>query len=48
VVPRLDARLVPFAIQDSVLTALGRAVWVPLENAVFALLKLGLRVVLPP
>jgi O-antigen/teichoic acid export membrane protein len=35
-----------FAIQDSVLTALGRAVWVPLENAVFALLKLGLLVVL--
>jgi O-antigen/teichoic acid export membrane protein len=35
-----------FAIQDSVLTALGRAVWVPLENGVFALLKLGLLVVL--
>jgi O-antigen/teichoic acid export membrane protein len=35
-----------FAIQDSVLTALGRAVWVPLENAVFAVLKLGLLVVL--
>jgi O-antigen/teichoic acid export membrane protein len=31
-----------FAIQDSVLTALGRAVWVPVENAVFSLLKLGL------
>lgn len=31
-----------FAIQDSVLTALGKAVWVPLENAVFSLLKLGL------
>jgi O-antigen/teichoic acid export membrane protein len=31
-----------FAIQDSVLTALGRAVWVPIENAVFSLLKLGL------
>jgi O-antigen/teichoic acid export membrane protein len=35
-----------FAIQDSVLTALGRAVWVPLENAVFALLKLALLLVL--
>jgi O-antigen/teichoic acid export membrane protein len=31
-----------FAIQDSVLTALGKAVWVPVENAVFSLLKLGL------
>jgi len=31
-----------FAIQDSVLTALGRAVWVPIENAVFSLLKLAL------
>lgn len=31
-----------FVIQDSVLTALGRAVWVPIENAVFSLLKLGL------
>jgi O-antigen/teichoic acid export membrane protein len=31
-----------FAIQDSVLTALGRAVWVPVENAVFSFLKLGL------
>jgi O-antigen/teichoic acid export membrane protein len=31
-----------FAIQDAVLTALGRAVWVPVENAGFSLLKLGL------
>jgi O-antigen/teichoic acid export membrane protein len=31
-----------FAIQDSVLTALGKAVWVPAENAVFSLLKLAL------
>jgi O-antigen/teichoic acid export membrane protein len=31
-----------FNIQDSVLTALGRAVWVPVENAVFSLLKIGL------
>jgi O-antigen/teichoic acid export membrane protein len=31
-----------FVIQDSVLTALGRAVWVPVENAVFSILKLGL------
>ena len=31
-----------FAIQDSVLTALGRAVWVPVENAVFSFVKLGL------
>jgi O-antigen/teichoic acid export membrane protein len=31
-----------FAIQDSVLTALGRAVWVPVENAVFSFIKLGL------
>jgi O-antigen/teichoic acid export membrane protein len=31
-----------FVIQDSVLTALGRAVWVPVENAVFSLLKLAL------
>lgn len=35
-----------FVIQDSVLTALGRAVWVPVENAVFAVLKLGLLAVL--
>jgi GT2 family glycosyltransferase/O-antigen/teichoic acid export membrane protein len=35
-----------FAIQDSVLTALGRAVWVPVENAAFSLLKLALLVVL--
>jgi O-antigen/teichoic acid export membrane protein len=35
-----------FVIQDSVLTALGRAVWVPIENAVFSLLKLGLLAVL--
>ena len=34
-----------FSIQDSVLTALGKAVWVPVENAVFALLKLGLLIV---
>jgi O-antigen/teichoic acid export membrane protein len=31
-----------FAIQDSVLTALGRAVWVPVENGVFSFAKLGL------
>ena len=31
-----------FVIQDSVLTALGKAVWVPIENAVFSLLKLAL------
>jgi O-antigen/teichoic acid export membrane protein len=31
-----------FMIQDSVLTALGRAIWVPIENAVFSLVKLGL------
>jgi O-antigen/teichoic acid export membrane protein len=31
-----------FTIQDSVLTALGKAVLVPVENAVFSLLKLGL------
>jgi O-antigen/teichoic acid export membrane protein len=31
-----------FVIQDSVLTALGRAIWVPVENAVFSLLKLAL------
>jgi O-antigen/teichoic acid export membrane protein len=35
-----------FVIQDSVLTALGRAVWVPIENAVFSLLKLALLVAL--
>jgi GT2 family glycosyltransferase/O-antigen/teichoic acid export membrane protein len=35
-----------FAIQDSVLTALGRAVWVPAENTAFSLLKLGLLVAL--
>jgi O-antigen/teichoic acid export membrane protein len=35
-----------FAIQDSVLTALGRAVWVPIENAVFSVVKLGLLVAL--
>jgi O-antigen/teichoic acid export membrane protein len=33
-----------FVIQDSVLTALGRAVWVPVENAVFSVLKLALLV----
>ncbi|WP_051324521.1 lipopolysaccharide biosynthesis protein [Candidatus Solirubrobacter pratensis] len=33
-----------FTIQDGVLTALGRAVWVPVENAGFSLLKLGLLV----
>jgi O-antigen/teichoic acid export membrane protein len=31
-----------FVIQDSVLTALSRAVWVPVENAVFSLLKIAL------
>lgn len=31
-----------FMIQDAVLTALGRAVWVPAENAFFSLVKLGL------
>jgi O-antigen/teichoic acid export membrane protein len=31
-----------FMIQDSVLTAVGRAVWVPVENAVFSLAKLAL------
>lgn len=31
-----------FTIQDSVLTAVGRAVWVPIENAVFSVLKIGL------
>jgi O-antigen/teichoic acid export membrane protein len=33
-----------FVIQDSVLTALDRAVWVTVENAVFSLVKLGLLV----
>ena len=31
-----------FTIQDSVLTALSRAVWVPVENAVFSVLKIAL------
>src|SRR5205085_3193110 len=31
-----------FAIQDSVLTALRRAVWVPVENGLFSFAKLGL------
>ena len=31
-----------FVIQDSVLTAMGRAVWVPVENGFFSLAKLGL------
>jgi O-antigen/teichoic acid export membrane protein len=31
-----------FTIQDSVLTALGRAIWVPVENAVFSVLKIAL------
>lgn len=35
-----------FTIQDGVLTALGRAVWVPVENAGFSVLKLGLLVAL--
>lgn len=34
-----------FAIQDGVLTALGRALWVPAENAVFSVVKLGFLVV---
>lgn len=33
-----------FVIQDGVLTGLGRTVWVPIENAVFSILKLGLLV----
>ncbi len=33
-----------FVLQDAVLTGIGRAVWVPLENGVFAVLKLGLLV----
>jgi O-antigen/teichoic acid export membrane protein len=35
-----------FVIQDSVLTALGRAIWVPIENAVFSVVKIGLLAVL--
>jgi O-antigen/teichoic acid export membrane protein len=35
-----------FVIQDSVLTAVGRAIWVPVENAVFSVVKLGLLAVL--
>lgn len=35
-----------FTVQDSVLTALNRAVWVPVENAAFSLGKLGLLAVL--
>jgi len=31
-----------FVLQDSVLTGLGRAVWVPVENAVFSTVKLAL------
>jgi O-antigen/teichoic acid export membrane protein len=31
-----------FVIQDSVLTAVGRAVWVPVENAAFSVVKLAL------
>ena len=34
-----------FVLQDSVLTGLRLAVWVPVENAVFALVKIGLLVV---
>jgi O-antigen/teichoic acid export membrane protein len=33
-----------FVIQDSALTAVGRAVWVPVENGLFGLAKLGLLV----
>jgi O-antigen/teichoic acid export membrane protein len=33
-----------FVLQDSVLTGLGRAVWVPVENAVFSAVKLALLV----
>lgn len=33
-----------FVLQDSVLTGLSQAVWVPVENAVFALVKIGLLV----
>jgi O-antigen/teichoic acid export membrane protein len=35
-----------FVLQDSVLTGLGRAVWVPVENAVFSTVKLALLVAL--
>lgn len=31
-----------FVLQDSVLTGLGRATWVPIENAVFSTAKIGL------
>jgi O-antigen/teichoic acid export membrane protein len=35
-----------FALQDGVLAGLGQAIWVPIENAVFALAKVALLVVL--
>jgi len=35
-----------FVLQDSVLTGLRLATWVPVENAIFALVKIGLLVVL--
>jgi O-antigen/teichoic acid export membrane protein/thymidylate kinase len=35
-----------FALQDSVLTGLRRTVWVPIENTIYAIVKIGLLVVL--
>jgi hypothetical protein len=35
-----------FTMQDAVLTALGRTAWVPFENAIYSLAKLGLLVML--
>lgn len=37
-----------FQLQDSVLVGLGRATWVPIENALFSALRLGLVVALVP
>lgn len=34
-----------FILQDGILVGLGRSIWVPLENAIFGTLKLGLLVV---
>jgi O-antigen/teichoic acid export membrane protein len=40
------AALAPFIVQDGVLTALGRALWVPFENVIVSVCKLALLVAL--
>ena len=37
-----------FSLQDAVLTGMRQAVWLPLENGVYGLAKIGLLVALAP